>query len=316
MYRPGAVATPALRPLAIGEVLDVAIKITFRHARTLALVVLIVVAPAQILSAAVSVSQPETFLDVEGSSVPSDQDVATTIGAFAAIIVLALLSSTLATGACFKAIVDAYLGSTPSWRSSLAFAARRLHSLIWLSILAYVLGAFALLGLIVLGVWLFVSWTVAVPAMLTEDVRGLKALRRSFRLVRGMWWRTFAIFLLGFILAGVLSSIIQGIVASLSFAADSTAAEFVLTSIGGILGALISTPFSAAFITVLYVDLRVRKEGFDLQLLAERLGGGQPVGPGEFLPPPPPVAPGPGEDQPPFWPPPPGWKPRSETTEP
>jgi hypothetical protein len=316
LYRPGAVATPALRPLAIGEVLDVAIKITFRHVRTLALVVLVVVAPAQILSAAVTVSQPDVFLDVEGSTVPSDQDVATTIGAFAAIIVLSLLSSTLATGACFKAIVDAYLGSTPSWRSSLGFAARRLHSLLWLSFLTYVLGAFALLGLIVLGVWLFVSWTVAVPAMLTEDVRGLKAMRRSFRLVRGMWWRTLGIFLLGFILAGVLSSIIQGIVAGLSFAADSTAAEFVLTSIGGILGALISTPFSAAFITVLYVDLRVRKEGFDLQLLAERLGGGDPVGPGQFMPPPPPAPPAPGEDQPPFWPPPPGWKPRSETNEP
>jgi hypothetical protein len=310
------VATPALRPLAVGEILDVAIKITFRHARTLAVVVLVVVAPAQILSAAVSVSQPDAFLDVEGSSVPSDEDVATTIGSVAVIIVLALLSSTLATGACFKAIVDAYLGRTPSWRSSLAFAARRLHSLIWISFLTYFLGAVALVGLIVLGVWLFVSWTVAVPAMLTEDVRGLKAMRRSFRLVRGMWWRTLAIFLLGFVLAGVLSSIIQGIVASVSFAADSTAAEFVLTSIGGILGALVSTPFSAAFITVLYVDLRVRKEGFDLQLLAERLGDGAATGPAEFVPPPRPAPPAAGEDQPPFWPPPPGWKPRSESNEP
>jgi hypothetical protein len=310
------VATPALRPLALGEVLDVAIKITFAHARTLVLVVLVVVAPAQILSAALTVSQPDAFLDVEGSEVPSNEDVTAYVASLAGIILLALLSSTLATGACFKAIVDAYLGRAPSWRSSLGFAARRLHSLIWISFLTYFLGAVALLGLIVLGVWLFISWAVAVPAMLTENVRGLKAMRRSFRLVRGFWWRTCGIFLLGFLFAGVLSSIVQGIVLGVSFAADSTAAEFVLTSIGGILGSLISTPLTAAFITVLYVDLRVRKEGFDLQLLAERMGDGAAAGPAEFLPPPPPAPPAPGEDQPPFWPPPPGWKPRSESSEP
>jgi hypothetical protein len=95
---------------------------------------------------------------------------------------------------------------------------------------------------------------------------------------------------------------------------------------------MIATPAAAAFITVLYIDLRVRKEGFDLLLLARRLGverePGQelpsflpepaPAGsPPPFWPPPPGWEPGsalpepqpPPSDQPPFWPPPPGWKP-------
>ena len=68
--------------------------------------------------------------------------------------------------------------------------------------------------------------------------------------------------------------------------------------------------------TVLYFDLRVRKEGFDLQLLAERIGLA-PRPAGEYRPPPTatlgpaPVFSGEGE-KPPFWPPPPGWKPASE----
>jgi hypothetical protein len=69
---------------------------------------------------------------------------------------------------------------------------------------------------------------------------------------------------------------------------------------------MIATPAAAAFITVLYIDLRVRKEGFDLLLLARRLGveraPGQ--GPPSFLPEAPPTG-----GQPPFWPPPPGWTP-------
>ena len=60
----------------------------------------------------------------------------------------------------------------------------------------------------------------------------------------------------------------------------------------------------------------VRKEGFDLQLLAERIGLA-PRPAGEYRPPPTatlgpaPVFSGEGE-KPPFWPPPPGWKPASE----
>jgi hypothetical protein len=96
---------------------------------------------------------------------------------------------------------------------------------------------------------------------------------------------------------------------------------------------MIATPAAAAFITVLYIDLRVRKEGFDLLLLARRLGvelapGQEPpsfipelppaTSPPPFWPPPPGWEPGPApmapppeppDTQPPFWPPPPGWKP-------
>ncbi len=69
---------------------------------------------------------------------------------------------------------------------------------------------------------------------------------------------------------------------------------------------MLATPAAAAFITVLYIDLRVRKEGFDLLLLARRLGVERAPGqePPSFLPEPAPVG-----SQPPFWPPPPGWKP-------
>ena len=61
-------------------------------------------------------------------------------------------------------------------------------------------------------------------------------------------------------------------------------------------------PFLAVVITVVYFDLRVRKEGFDLDQLARRMGGEPPAGggmpggtdpapdpgPGPITPPPPP----------------------------
>jgi hypothetical protein len=300
---------PELRPLAVGEVLDVAIKITFRHARTLFLLVLLVVAPTQLLVTAIDLSSTEGVVtDIESDSVPSVDDVATFVAGLTIIVLLLLLSSTLATGAVYKAVVDGYLGAQPDWRTSIGFALRRLHSLVWISVLTYVLATLALFALI--------AWSVAVPALMTEDVRGFAALRRSFRLVRGRWWPTFLIVLLGFILAGVVSAAVGGLVGALAFAADSDIADFVVSALSQILGSAISTPFTAAFITVLYVDLRVRKEGFDLQLLAERLGGSLVTTAVPLPAPPPSPRVGADGEQPPFWPPPPGWKPRSEEPEP
>ena len=47
---------PELRPLSIGEILDVAIKIYLRNAWTLFRVVLVVVAPVEIVSALIQAS--------------------------------------------------------------------------------------------------------------------------------------------------------------------------------------------------------------------------------------------------------------------
>jgi hypothetical protein len=235
------------------------------------------------------------------------------------VLVLGVVASTLATGACFKAVSDAYLGQRPTARQSLAFALRRVHSIVWVTVLG---GAIAFLGLIaciVPGIWLYVSFAVAVPALLTENVRGRRALGRSRRLVKGRWWPTFGILVLGALLAGIVSAAVSGVLEAVALTSTGNdIVTVILRTIGGTVASTIATPFQAAFVTVLYFDLRVRKEGFDLQLLAERIGLTRPPE-GGFRPapaalPPPPRLPSPGEEgeQPPYWPPPPGWKPRSE----
>ena len=309
-------AVPQLRPLGIGEILDVGIKITVRHWWTLARAVLIVVVPLQVLAALVDVSAAGGVVTTGGETGSIDEDELWQFGAAVVVaVLLTLLGQTIATGACFKAVADAYLGRTPSWRSSLAETFRRLHSIIWVSVLVYVLGGLALLALIIPGIWLFIAWTVAVPALLTEDVKGRRALGRSFRLVRGFWWRTFAIVILGSILGSILEVAIAGAFGLVTFSSDSDAVAIVSSLLASIVAAALTTPFIAAVTIVLYIDLRVRKEGFDLALLAARFG--EPGGPVD-VPLPPPVLPAPppgtttGGSSPPYWPPPPGWKPDPE----
>jgi hypothetical protein len=319
-----ATQAPELRPLSVGEVLDVAIKIYFRNALTLFAIVVLIVAPVQLLTSGVQTSaeaDEELFTETSptGQVTFDTEEFALFMTGLGLAVVLAVVASTLATGACFKAIADAYLGARPTAKASLAFALRRIHSILWVTLLGGLLVVLGLVACIVPGIWLYVSFAVAVPALLMEDVRGRRALGRSRRLVRGRWWPTFGILILGALLAGIVSAAITGLLEALALAdPDNEVVAVILRTIGGTVASTIATPFQAAFVTVLYFDLRVRKEGFDLQLLAERIGLTRPPE-GGFRPapaalPPPPPAPGSavGEDQPPYWPPPPGWKPRSE----
>ena len=343
-----------MRPLNFGEVLDVSIKIFTRNALALLKLVAIIIVPVQLLSALVLASTVPDSSDLSGSlfspTAPgevtplSTEDIYRSFAGTLVTIIIGFIGTSLATAATYKAVGDAYLGGKPAWRDSLRFGARRLHSVVWVTLLVtiitgfiafllilaivfaaavigdaggIILGILGVLGIIPLIIWLYFSWAVAVPAMLTEDVRGSKALRRSFQLVRKRWWFVFGVSLVASLVAGVISSILTAIPEAvlLGGLGDSVLASLLLRGLAGSLAAILTTPFVSAVAVVLYFDLRVRKEGFDLQLLALNMGrdpneeGLEPI-----LPPPPPVYGAPQYPYPPSAYPPPQYAPQYPPT--
>jgi hypothetical protein len=298
--------------------LDVAVKAYLRNARSLFTLVLVIVMPVSFLStlvlASTYTSSDLVTIDPAGNTTFDDSGAWTTGAGFLVATTLTLLASTLATGACFKAVADAYLGGRSDWRTSLGFVARRFHSIVWISVLGWVLVVLGVLACVVGAVFLYVSFAVAVPVLLAERIRGRRALGRSYRLVKGRWWSSFAVLALAAILAGIVAGIFGALQAGLIPSTDdpTTVLGFLVSWLTDTLASVLTVPFTASVAIVLYFDLRVRKEAFDLQLLASQLG----VEPPEGIGPPregPPASPG---DQwegsrPPFWPPPPGWKPTS-----
>jgi MFS family permease len=310
------VSVPQLRPLGIGEILDVSLKIAWRNAGTLLRIVLFVVAPAQALSVLIQVSATPNYDPGQGIFGPSSDPATTesdTWTIFAGIAVAALigfLAGQLATGACFKAVAQAYLGEQTTWRESLGFALRRFRSILWIVILGGFLTLLGFLLVIVPGIYLAVAFAVALPVLMTEGLRGRKALGRSRRLVKGRWWRTAILLLVAGLLVSIVGGAISAAVSALTFSSpDEPVVVFLVGALAGTVAALVTTPFSAAYHTVLYFDLRVRQEAFDLQLLAEHLGVEPP--PGWTPAPEPEAGPAADGDEPPYWPPPPGWRPRS-----
>jgi hypothetical protein len=310
-------SAPALRPLRVGEILDAGIKVYLKNARTLMGLTAVVVVPFQLLSAVVLLSTVSN-----GEQVPSGGfsnlgarggDHAASLGANVTLGVTGAVIGLLTTAACVKAVSDIYLDQQTDVASSLRFALRRLGSLLWLEIVTFVLLGLAFLAAIIPGIWLYAAWSVATPALLIEGCRGPGALGRSFKLVRGRWWATAGVRLVTNVMVTIVSGAIEALLVAIALAGGrgSVVLTVSVVSLAAAVSAVLTRPFQAAVITILYYDLRVRHEGYDVALLAEQLGiepaslpagafaGAGPEAVGQA-------------GGPPFWPPPPGWRPGPE----
>ncbi|MEA2142156.1 MAG: hypothetical protein QOI64_586 [Solirubrobacteraceae bacterium] len=279
---------PHLRALALGELLDVAFRICATHWRTLLKAVLVVIVPVQIISTIVTADYTLSSFDVGSNTEQTTREAIDELNAnIDGLLVsglLQILALVFATAACLRAIVSAYLGELPDWRGSLAYALRHAGPLLALTAL-YVGGvAIGAIAMLLPGIWLYIAWVFALPALLVEGLRGPAALRRSYILVRGRWWRTFGVIALGFILAIVISTLARGVFLLGLLVADDDAIVLALSTLAGIIGLAVSAPFQAALLTVLYFDTRVRTENLELDQLAGEIGVDAPSADGAAPP--------------------------------
>ncbi len=204
------------------------------------------------------------------------------------VSLISALGQLLCVGAVFKLVLDAYLDRTIDWRSAIGFASGKVFSLLWIGILATVLifigfvlvavSVVFLLVVIPVAIWLLVAFSVAQPALMLEGTKGTKALRRSFNLVRGRWWATFARILAAVLLYIVVAAVIGAIASAITHSMTGVTTYLIINRLFSLLAAIVVTPFVAAVASVIYIDLRVRKEALDLELLAAHASGTAPVG--------------------------------------
>jgi hypothetical protein len=131
----------------------------------------------------------------------------------------------------------------------------------------------AVLALIIppLGIWLLVRWAPAASVLAAEPVKPGQAVKRSAQLVTGSWWRTFGIMSTIGILTAVLELILgfsAGISVFLIPGLDIKGETLAAGVLARILASLV-VPLVPIGYTLLYMDLRVRKEGLDLESLAK-----------------------------------------------
>jgi len=161
------------------------------------------------------------------------------------------------------------------YRVSLESALRGLLRFFWptvLTLLLYLAASFTFLCFPV-AFWLFTRLALVLPSLYAEQAGVSRALERSWELTRGAFWRTLGLFLL----MGVMLYVVSLVLTPVFVGAAALIPELPLwlrVSLGlsfvGISSAIIY-PLFAIGVTLIYFDLRVRREAFDLDFAAGRL---------------------------------------------
>jgi hypothetical protein len=250
-----------LRPLGVGEILDTSFSLYRRHFGALATVALVCTGIPLVL---------RLFLETGGgfwSNLP--------------LALLYLLSAVVlnlvATAATVFIVSESYLGRPITAREALRRATPYIGRILICSLLMTLAVGLGFLLLLIPGIILGVGLALAIPAVVLEP--GLSpsaALSRSWELTRGARWRIFGLGITLLVLLYVPIVAVTGLFAVfLPQAAAGSFGPVALATIAGLaIGGLVQIfiyPLVYCVLTVAYYDLRVRKEGFDLELLASTL---------------------------------------------
>ena len=143
------------------------------------------------------------------------------------------------------------------------------------------IGLFGGLGFVVLAFWLGTRVAFVASALMLERLTIRQAIARSWTLTRGYFWRTLGILLLVSVMLQVASSVIstplnfvtQFAVPLIDPNRQTGPSTIVLIVVLGVLALIVSLVFSSitavvqtATTALLYLDVRIRKEGLDLDL--------------------------------------------------
>jgi hypothetical protein len=269
-----------LRPMSLGEVLDRTFSLYKRNfwlfigITALPFVVLLVlrVGIATLQSANIAVSRtggnPPVFS-------PGMFTSAMTAGIVFGLIYLLLLGA--AQAATVFAVSDLYLGRPASVRGSYGRVGGKALRVIFILILVGLAVGVGFVLLIIPGFILLCRTAVSVPASMLEGSRSIRSIERSMELTKGHAFQIFLIFLLVWVLTYVAVIIFQ--VPFVYFETDALKAHqtlslgmLILQNLSTFLSEVLVGPIGTIAFSLMYYNLRVRKEAFDVQHLMASLG--------------------------------------------
>ncbi len=261
-----------LKPLAISDMLDQAFRLYRANFVLLISIVAVLFVPMAIL-AALSQLLFQTTLVIN--------------------LIQSFFIQTLAYMALILAISRVYLGESVSLSEAYGASMHRYFSLLGVAFLqglavgipAAVVGGvivavadelvamFFILLIVLYAVYMATRWAATMPSIVVENVGATTGLSRSWNLTSGLFWRVFGISILAglltFIVAELPALTIRSGLALVVTAQEATGP--IISAIITPLSLILTLPFSMAVIVLLYYDLRVRKEGYDLELRAQEM---------------------------------------------
>ncbi|HEX6508152.1 MAG TPA: glycerophosphoryl diester phosphodiesterase membrane domain-containing protein [Chloroflexota bacterium] len=223
------------RPMDLGDILNTTFNLYRDNFMLFAGIVAVIVVPQAILEALLAISHSTLF-----------------------VLLLALVSVAapfLEVGALAEAVAARYLGRSITIREAFeSIGWPTFLVLVGASLLAGICVLVGLVLLVIPGIYIGVRLTLVAQAAVLERRGVTDSLARSWNLVEGNWWRVFGIVLVVSILVAVLETLVSRIV-------GVAAGDIVGNGLGTAIVGIVFQPIQAIALTLLYFDLRIRKEG-------------------------------------------------------
>jgi hypothetical protein len=281
--KPGVIA---LRPLNLGDILDGAVTAIRKYP----LLILGVSAVVAVLSALLNFGASLWLLpdlrevaNLDPNTVSQEQAMDQAFGLLGSsavvlglTLVITVLTQTFLSGFLTVVMGKAVLGRPVSFGEAMKELKSRFLPLLGVTVvyaLAVLVGGFLC---IIPGVLAYIYFALSGPALILERSTVGQAFGRSRKLVTGTFWRVFGILLLATLIGAVITLVI-GIPFNLGSGAfnsvlnpgdipELSVGALVLQSVGSVIAETIVSPFIALVTVLVYIDLRMRKEGMDIEL--------------------------------------------------
>ena len=248
-------------------------------------------------------------LSLDATSTESDADAVGLFGSIGSLgvgLVLSMVGTILVTGMISHVTAAAAIGRRLTLGEAWAATRGKRWRLIGLALLlllslVVILGAYVLLWVLVVVaagdsavpivlwglfsvpaflcglIWFWVRvYLLPVPALMLEPIGLFGALARGFALTRRQFWRTFGIALLTVIVVSIASGVLGfpigviGQLATLLVGSQYALLVLIVTqALQQVVTAAFATPFSSAVTSLQYLDQRMRKEAYDVELMQQ-----------------------------------------------
>jgi L-cystine uptake protein TcyP (sodium:dicarboxylate symporter family) len=261
----GAGGASTFGPKGLGDILSTAFDLYRSNAAQLLQLVAVVVVPLSFIQAVLVAGALDDLGEIDQTTGQVSGGFFTSLLVLAGTGLIGWVIQQVLLGALTRGAAGSLIGRAVDVGASYRYALSRLGGLIILALLYAIIVAVGFILLIIPGIIFGVFLAVAMPAFIVERKSASEALSRSWNLVSGSFWHTLGVIVVAFILAGIVNGVISALGGS----------TFIGSWLMSAVAQVITAPFVALVGVVLYVDLRVRREGLDAGTLQRELDSAQ-----------------------------------------
>lgn len=266
-----------LHPMGTGDILDGAIKLLRANARTMVLIVATFVVPFEFALAFFERDINggngilQTLRDPTAAAAQNSPSTTFAIAALAYVTFWVVVP--LVCAGASRVVMASYLGGEMTPRNAIAAAFKHAPAVLVATIVVHLVELVSLVGFVAGVVFVMPLFMMTAPAISLEDLGPFAGIRRSVALARRRYWPTVGIALLSGLLAYFLNQVL-GLVPGVVALFIGLRWGWLIVATSGVLEAFVTVSLITIVATLVYLDARIRQEGFDLEVVASRVEAG------------------------------------------